>query len=147
MKNDYHAQAIFLSFMMVALMMTTIVRATSGQDDDPIGDLGTEAIALLNATGSQAANEELERGRKAYIETGCYQCHGYQGHGGSAGPRLAPAPMRLVAFSRLVRKPANVMPAYSQTVLSDEQMAIIHKYLESIPPPPEASSLPQLSWE
>ena len=64
-----------------------------------------------------------------------------------AAPRIAPDPLSLEAFTRLVRRPPNVMPAYSPNVLSDEQLKRIHEYLESIPQPPDVSTLPVFSEE
>ncbi len=91
-------------------------------------------------------DDATDRGKKDYVELGCYQCHGYQGQGGPGG-RIAPKPASLEVFTRLVRRPVNVMPAYSPKVLSDEKMERIHKYLESIPEDPDVSTLPALSEE
>ena len=99
----------------------------------------------IGASATQE-NEEADRGKKDFVEVGCYQCHGYQGQGGPGG-RIAPKPASLEVFTRLVRRPVNVMPAYSPKVLSDEKLERIHKYLESIPEDPEVSTLPVLSGE
>ncbi len=111
------------------------------------------AVAVLTlvagiSIGAAATQEDeaIDRGKKDYVEMGCYQCHGYQGQGG-AGPRIAPKPVPLEAFTRLVRRPPDVMPAYSPRVLSDEQLKRIHQYLESIPQPPEVPTLPVFSEE
>ncbi len=97
--------------------------------------------------GAGVQEEDPSRpGRAELIEMGCYQCHGYEGHGGG-GPRLAPDPLPFEAFSRVVRRPPNVMPAYSPNVLTDEKLRLIYEYLESIPDPPEVSSVPALSEE
>lgn len=79
-------------------------------------------------------------GYREYVEQGCWQCHGFQGQG-MAGPALAPNPLPYEAFAVLVRKPANVMPAYSPALLSDEQLSRIHQYLQSIPPAPDPDSI------
>ena len=112
------------------------------------------AVAVLTLVagihiGAAATQEDeaTDRGKKDYVEMGCYQCHGYQGQGGRAGSRIAPKPLSLEAFTRLVRRPSNVMPAYSPKVISDEQLKRIHKYLESIPEPPDVSTLPVFSEE
>jgi mono/diheme cytochrome c family protein len=77
---------------------------------------------------------------------GCYECHGYEGQGGG-GPRLAPDPLPLEVFVAITRKPPNVMPSYSPNVRSDEQLERIYDYVESIPPPPDLSSIPLLAEE
>jgi ubiquinol-cytochrome c reductase cytochrome c subunit len=111
------------------------------------------AVAVLSlmasiSIGASATQEDeaADRGKKDYVEMGCYQCHGYQGQGGPGG-RIAPKPASLEVFTRLVRRPPNVMPAYSPKVISDEQLKRIHTYLESIPEDPEVSTLPILSEE
>ncbi len=89
------------------------------------------AVLILVAgicIGAAATQEDeaTDRGKKDYVEMGCYQCHGYQGQGG-AGPRIAPKPLSLEVFTRLVRRPPNVMPAYSPKVISDEKLKRIHE--------------------
>ena len=115
-----------------------------------VGALVLSAAALLAAGGSMAGasaqEEEADRARQEYVKMSCYACHGFQGHGGG-GPRIAPDPISYEAFSRVVRRPPDVMPAYSPNILSDQQLRLIYQYLESIPPPPEVSSLPLLSGE
>jgi mono/diheme cytochrome c family protein len=106
-------------------------------------------VVLCLAAGAAVAvapvqESPAEQGREEFIELGCYQCHGYQGQGGAA-PRLAPNPISLENFMRIVRRPPNVMPAYSPAVLSEEQLKRMHAYLESIPQPPDVSTLPILS--
>lgn len=103
------------------------------------------AGATIGASAIQGG-DAVERGRADFVEVGCYQCHGYQGQGG-AGPRLAPDPISLENFMRIVRRPPNVMPAYSPAVVSEQQLERIHAYLESIPQPPDPSTLPILSGE
>ena len=107
-------------------------------------------LILVAGIGIGAAatqeDEATDRGKKDYVEMGCYQCHGYQGQGG-AGPRIAPKPLSLEVFTRLVRRPPNVMPAYSPQVLSDEKLKSMHEYLKSVPEPPEVSTLAVFSEE
>jgi len=82
-----------------------------------------------------------------YVQMGCWQCHGFQGQGGEDGPQLAPNPMPIAAFENLVRRPANVMPAYSPAILTDERIKRIYAYLQTIPPGPDVSSIPLLSGD
>lgn len=80
------------------------------------------------------------KGYRDLVESGCWQCHGFQGQG-MAGPALAPKPLPFEAFSAYVRKPAGVMPAFSPKVLSDEKLKNIHDYLSSIPESPNPDSI------
>jgi mono/diheme cytochrome c family protein len=98
---------------------------------------------LLFSGGASAAS--AEKGKAAYIQHGCWQCHGFQGQGASSGAKLAPDPIPLEAFSAFVRTTDRTMPPYSEAVLSDEDLANIHAYLESIPKPPDYKSIPLLN--
>ena len=75
--------------------------------------------------GSPAQDEgsvprgNTDQGQFIFNDRGCYACHGYEGHGGVAGARLAPDPIPFQVFSRYVRDPTGQMPPYTRTVLSD----------------------------
>ena len=83
-------------------------------------------------------------GKKIYVAYGCYQCHGYDGQGG-AGARLAPRPISFTAFARYTRKPTNQMPPYTAKVVTDQELADIYAFLQTVPPPPAVDSIPLLS--
>jgi ubiquinol-cytochrome c reductase cytochrome c subunit len=100
-------------------------------------------FSLLLPTLALAAN--ADNGKRLFVKDGCYQCHGYQGQGGAAGPRLAPRPIVLAALTAYVRHPTGQMPPYTSKVLSDADLADIHAYLSSIPAPPPAKSIPLLN--
>lgn len=103
-------------------------------------------LALAVATSAIAADQKpsVANGRKLYVEVGCYQCHGYAGQGGAAGLTLAPEPMPLEALTTFIRNSDKVMPPYPASILTDQQVADIHAYLESIPVAPKVESLPLL---
>ena len=83
-------------------------------------------------------------GKKEFVANGCYQCHGFQGSGG-AGPRIAADVLTFEAFAKAVRKPREVMPAYSAKVLTDDKLKKIYDYLKALPKAPEPSEIPLLS--
>jgi len=101
--------------------------------------LGASTMPRAADTGAAIAN-----GRQLYLAVGCWQCHGTVGQGGSAGPRLAPGPMPLEALRAFLRHSVRAMPAYPETILTDAAIADIHAYLQSIPAPPRADTLPLL---
>lgn len=96
------------------------------------------------AQAAPAPAGNADTGKKLFVSYGCYQCHGYEGQGGAAGPRLAPRPLPLAGFSRYVRRPANQMPPYTERVVSDADLANIHAFLQSRPAPPPVQSIPLL---
>jgi ubiquinol-cytochrome c reductase cytochrome c subunit len=83
-------------------------------------------------------------GKNVYARDGCYECHGYVGQGGTAGPRIAPGPIAYTAFAKYLRQPTDQMPPYTTKVLSDQEVADIYAFLKTIPPPPPVDSIPLL---
>jgi mono/diheme cytochrome c family protein len=86
----------------------------------------------------------VDNGRKIYRTYGCWQCHGTAAQGGTAGPRLAPRPIAWTVFSRYVRRPTQQMIPYTPKMVTDQELADIYAFLQTIPVPPPVSSIPQL---
>src|SRR5262245_59211295 len=96
------------------------------------------APALQQPAASPAAQApagNAMNGRKLFVSFGCYQCHGYEAQGGSAGPRLAPRPIANAAFLKYVRQPTNQMPPFTSKVVSDAELTDIYAFLRSVPAP------------
>jgi mono/diheme cytochrome c family protein len=104
------------------------------------------AAALSLACSSVALSQDsAANGKKLFSKYGCYECHGTQGQGTTAGARLAPKPVALPALVAYVRHPSGQMPPYTAKVVSDAELADIRAYLASIPDPPSAQSVPLLN--
>ena len=87
----------------------------------------------------------IQNGKKLFTSYGCFECHGRQAEGTSAvGPRLGPNPISFPAFSRYVRQPTGQMPPFTAKVTSDTDLADIYAFLQSLPQPPKADSIPAL---
>ena len=106
--------------------------------------LAALAASLLHDSGAVLA-ASAEKGKAAYIQHGCWQCHGFQGQGANTGPKLAPDPLPIEAFTAFVRTTDRTMPPYTETVLSNEDLADIHAYLQSVPKAADYKSIPQLN--
>ena len=107
---------------------------------------GLAALAaglVLCQAGALAAS--AEKGKAAYLQHGCWQCHGYQGQGGIAGAKLAPNPIPFETLSNFVRTTNRAMPPYREEILSNDDLADIYAYLQSIPKDPEPNSIPLLN--
>lgn len=100
--------------------------------------LSSGAVAYAADT---AASGNAATGKHLYVADGCYQCHGYVGQGGSAGPHIARTALPFEGFVAQLRDPANEMPPYEAAVLSDKQVADIYAYLKSLPAPPKANDI------
>ncbi len=101
------------------------------------------ATILLSATGAFAAS--AEKGRVAFGKNGCWQCHGWEGQGGNAGPRLARTQLPLEAVMNFVRATNGPMPPFSKKVLSDEDLEDIFAFISNQPAPPDPKSIPLLA--
>jgi ubiquinol-cytochrome c reductase cytochrome c subunit len=102
-------------------------------------------IAAAVALSNPAAAADAEKGKNAYVQHGCWQCHGFVGQGGVTGPKLAPNPMPAAAFSIFVRNSNRAMPPYQKAILSDADLADIHAYLQTIPAGKDYKSIPLLN--
>ncbi len=88
------------------------------------------------------------RGKQLWLTDGCSYCHGTVGQGGggrAAGLRIAGQPIPFAAFLNQVRQPAREMPVYVETVLSDQDVADMFAYIQSLPAPPDLKSIPILN--
>ena len=107
-------------------------------------------IGLTHAMAQQPAAPapppgNAKTGQTLFLKIGCYQCHGNEGQGGAAGPRIGAAPMLAFrAFATYLRAPRGEMPPYTEKVLSEQNLADIYAYLAAIPRPPAVDSVPLL---
>ena len=100
------------------------------------------ALVVFSTTAVAA---DANKGKDAFVQHGCWQCHGYAGQGGVTGPKLAPNPMSFDAMNAFVRNTNRAMPPYQKEILSDTDLADIHAYLQSIPGGKDYKSIPLLN--
>ena len=102
--------------------------------------------ATASAQQQQAPQGSADNGKKLYESFGCYQCHNRMAQGGNAtGPRLAPNPLPYQAFIHQVRQPRYEMPPYEAAIVTDQQVADIYAFLQTIPKPPDPKTIPLLN--
>jgi mono/diheme cytochrome c family protein len=89
-----------------------------------------------NVPAGDAAN-----GRKLFVSFGCYQCHGYEAQGGSAGPRLAPRPIAYAQVMKYVRHPTGEMPPFTEKTVKDAELTDIYAFLRGQPAPPDLDTI------
>ena len=94
--------------------------------------LALVAAGLVAGSGAACA-ASAEKGKAAFVQHGCWQCHGFQGQGGTAGKTLAPDPIAFEAFAAIVRSSNGGMPPYGEKILSEGDLADIYAYLQSVP--------------
>lgn len=105
--------------------------------------LGLGAVGLGTAQAQQTGHGDAARGKQLFMQDGCYECHGDVGQGG-VGFRLAPNPLPTAVILAYIRNPSGEMPPYVSKVISDQDVADIHAYLETIPKPPPLADIPEL---
>ncbi len=108
--------------------------------------IGLAALAAGLVLGQASAlAASAEKGKVAFIKNGCWQCHGERGQGGVTGFKLAPDPIPFETLQTFVRTTNRNMPPYREEILSNDDLADIYAYLQSIPKGPDAKSIPLLN--
>lgn len=98
------------------------------------------AAGLVFGQGAAAFAASAENGKVEFMKHGCWQCHGEAGQGG-VGPKLAPDPLPYEALSTFVRTTNRNMPPFSVQILSNDDLADIYAYLQSVPKGPDPKSI------
>jgi len=100
---------------------------------------------LVPAQSQPAPSGNADTGKKLFLKDGCWECHGYAGQGGRDGARIGATSLTLQGVIRYVRKPTGSMPAFTDKLISDQEMADIYAYLKSLPPVKAAKDVPLLN--
>jgi mono/diheme cytochrome c family protein len=85
-----------------------------------------------------------EKGKQLFMKQNCYYCHGTSGQGGRDGARIAQTALNVQGLIRYVRKPAGAMPAFTEKILSDQELTDIYAYLKSLPAAKAPKDIPLL---
>jgi mono/diheme cytochrome c family protein len=128
-----------------------------------VGSLTVKAAQIKKAATDQAATTKsiaasaeaggnARRGRELFVKNGCYECHGYEGQGGSyTGPKIAPDPLPWEAIAAFIRNPPGLnspankdsaMPPYTSKLVPDKDVQDIFAYLKSVPPGTDMKKIP-----
>jgi mono/diheme cytochrome c family protein len=94
--------------------------------------------SLLVARAQDAPPGDAGNGKRVYLATGCFTCHGRAGQGGAyngPAPALARTAVPFEGFKMQVRNPSKDMPAYSEPVMSDKEIADIYAFMQSLSGP------------
>jgi mono/diheme cytochrome c family protein len=94
------------------------------------------AGAVTAALAQDAPQGDAANGKRIFLADGCFTCHGRSGQGGAyngPAPILAHTALPFDGFIGQVRNPVNDMPAYSNAVLSDKDIADIYAFVQSLP--------------
>ncbi len=115
--------------------------------------LAAGAVLALGALASPARAQDAPHGdpaagKRVYLADGCFMCHGRSGQGGAyngPAPSLAKTQMPFDGFKNQLRNPVDDMPAYSAAVMSDQQVADIYAFVQSLPGRSDPKAIPLLN--
>ena len=102
------------------------------------------AMLATTALVAQTSAGDAANGKKLFLRDGCYECHGYAGQGGRDGARIAVIGLNPQGLIRYVRAPVGQMPAYTDKVISDQELTDIHAYLQTMAKAKPAKDIPLL---
>jgi mono/diheme cytochrome c family protein len=108
------------------------------------------AAALLaplaaSAQSPPAPPGNADTGKRLLLSKGCWECHGFSGQGGRDGARIGATSLTLQGVIRYVRRPTGAMPAFTDKVITDQELTDIYAYLKSLPPVKAAKDVPLLN--
>ena len=96
------------------------------------------ALVAAPAFAQDAPKGDAAHGKQLYLKTGCFECHGRAGQGGAfnkPAPILAQTKLPFEGFEMQLRNPADDMPAYSDKLMSQKDLADIYAFLQSLSGP------------
>ena len=102
------------------------------------------AAAPILAQPQTAPVGNAEKGKQLFLKQNCYYCHGTSGQGGRDGARIAQTSLNVQGLIRYVRKPTGGMPAFTEKILSDQELSDIYAYLKSLPAAKPVKDIPLL---
>lgn len=126
----------FAAALIGAAATTAAIAAPAAPKNPPAQPVNSAVLAT-----PASKDPTVQRGYKLYVDTGCWQCHGYQG-GGGAGPQIAAPIFPKVAFVKQLRDPRSRMPIYTDKVMPDADVEAIYAYLQTIQRGKPAAELP-----
>jgi mono/diheme cytochrome c family protein len=105
-------------------------------------------LSVVSALAQEAPPGDAAGGKRIYLAVGCFLCHGRAGQGGAfngPAPALAKTALPFDGFKMQLRNPSKDMPAYSEPVMSDREIADIYAFVQSLPGRREAKDIPLLN--
>jgi cytochrome c553 len=92
--------------------------------------IGSPVPLMGHGLAVPRASDPVELGKQLFVSDGCASCHGLDGHGGIIGPSIIGSKVERLRVKTQVGPKG--MPAYAPGVLTDEDLAAIAAYLNSM---------------
>ena len=134
--------------LLTFLLVTSAVHLAHGAGPLIAPDCATDAAALAAAKKRATAQPPVgnaDNGKKhwAFGNTSCLNCHGADAQGAFA-PTLAGRKLTFDVVKNQIRKPCGIMPAFIPSQLTDQEIADMVAFWNSMPLPKSAA--PWRSW-
>ena len=122
----------------------TAQSARSGRGSGSSQAASAEAASTpASAAFTGQGDGDAKRGRELFVKDACYQCHGYEGQGGSSsGARVGPDPMPPEAMAAVIRKDNGMMPPFSAKLVTDQDVVDIVAFLKTVSKPTDIKNIP-----
>ena len=101
-------------------------------------------IVPVVIVAQRGSADNPDNGKKLFLKNNCYYCHGTVGQGSRDGARVAAINLTADGMIRYVRKPLGAMPAYTEKVISDQDLRDISAYLKALPAAKSPKDIPIL---
>jgi mono/diheme cytochrome c family protein len=93
--------------------------------------LGVAVVVVQLALPRASQAQDVERGARLFEQLECSRCHA-DGAVGDVGPRLAGTSLSLDAVRAQLRNPGGMMPRFGPDRISDEDIAAIYAWLQTL---------------
>ena len=121
---------LILALLTIALLLLAACAQSAKPQPTPTPTAEAETVNAEGETEHGELSPEAAAGLETFRAVGCAGCHGQNGEGG-VGPALAGHTEEQVF--RQVRNPkGDIMPAFSEDVLSDEDVKNIAAWIDSL---------------
>jgi len=109
----------------MAGMIGVLAAAAAGQTGLP------DQAGMANPFAGNA--EAVKTGRQVFLNTGCYNCHGFEAKGGGIAPDLTASRLDPQQMFRTIHdgRPGTLMPSWAKQLSSDEIWKVV-TYLQSL---------------
>ena len=105
----------------------------------------TAAVVLPGPVNAQTDAGNAEAGKVLFMKQNCFFCHGTAGQGGRDGARIAQTVLNAQGLIRYVRRPTGGMPAFTEKLISDQELTDILAYLKSLQAAKAPKDIPLLN--
>jgi len=156
LRNRLRSRVSGVSGVVTVVILIAIVAAlhapSAGKAQIIQSNAKTDRTSSENAKSGEPVEHQATvaadatKGQRLFGQYGCSECHLSKGQGArTTGARLGPPQIPQLAFVNYVREPTGDMPPYTRKTVSDEELADMYAFLQSVPPTPSWKTIPLLN--